>query len=326
MNIKHLSAFLAVAEVRSFTGAARLLGLAQPTVTARIKALEQTLDTSLLDRTAEGARLTPAGRRLHRYARRIVRLSELALESVSGPAGTPPSLVIGAAECITTYRLVPVIEYLHLRHQPLEVSLRSLSDDPVSLVRDEQADCAFFIGSRTTAEDVNHLVLRPESLSLVAHPSHPLAGAPVRSLADLASHTVACAHRGSGYQHDFEAALAAAGVSGAGFLALGSVDAVKRSVGEGIGMALLPTVTVAEELRLGQLRRIDWRPPFEVFSQCVWRRGLEDNPLFRTVLDAARQVLMEEQLMEEQLMEEQEAAPASSASSGSPGLALRPAC
>ncbi|WP_367139713.1 MULTISPECIES: LysR family transcriptional regulator [Streptomyces] len=295
MNIKHLCAFLAVAEAGSFTEAARLLGLAQPTVTARIKALEQTLETCLLHRTAEGARLTAAGRRLHRYARRIVRLSELALESVSGPAGTPPSLVIGAAECLTTYRLIPVIEYLHLRHQALEVSLRSLSDDAVSLVRDEQVDCAFFIGSRTTAEDVNHLVLRPERLTLVAHPSHPLVGAPVRSTADLAPHTVACAHRGSGYQHSFETALAEAGGPGAGILALGSVDAVKRSVGEGIGMALLPTVTVAEELRLGQLRCIDWQPPFEVFSQCVWRRGLEDNPLFRTVLDAAQQVMEEQE-------------------------------
>lgn len=294
MNIKHLSAFLTVADSRSFTQAARLLGLAQPTVTARIKSLEQTLETPLLHRTAGGARLTPAGRRLHRYARRIVQLSELAQQSVSGPADFPPSLVIGAAECVTTYRLVPLIEYLHLRYQALELSLRTLDEDPVSLVRDEQIDCAFFIGTRTVADDVNHLVLRPESLSLVAHPSHPLVGSPVRSTAALASGTVACAHRGSGYQRSFEAALAAAGVSAAGILGLGSVDAVKRSVGEGIGMALLPTVTVAQELRLGQLRRIDWQPPFKVFSQCVWRRGLDDDSVFRTVLDTARQVMAEQ--------------------------------
>jgi DNA-binding transcriptional LysR family regulator len=294
MNIKHLSAFVTVAESRSFTQAARILGLAQPTVTARIKSLEQTLEAPLLHRTAAGARLTPAGRRLHRYARRIVQLSELAQESVTASPDAAPSLVMGAAECITTYRLVPLIEYLHLRHQALELSLRTLDDDPVSLVRDEQVDCAFFIGTRTVADDVNHLVLRPESLSLVAHPSHPLAGARVRSAAELARHTVACAQRGASYQRGFEAELAAVGVPTAGILGLGSVDAVKRSVGEGIAMALLPTVTVAQELRRGQLRRIDWRPSFDVFSQCVWRRGLDDDSVFHTVLETARQVLAEQ--------------------------------
>ncbi|MET8944523.1 LysR family transcriptional regulator [Streptomyces sp. NPDC004542] len=293
MNIKHLSAFLTVAEYRSFTQAARILGLAQPTVTARIKSLEQTLETPLLHRTATGARLTPAGRRLHRYARRIVHLSELAQQSVSGPADAPETLLIGATECIVTYRLVPLIEYLHLRHRDLDLSLRTLDDDPVRLVREEQVDCAFFIGPRTTATDVNHLVLRPESLSLVAHPAHPLAGRTVRATADLARHTVACAHRGSGYQRGFEAALAEAGVAARGILVLGSVDAVKRSVGEGIGMALLPTVTVAQELGLGQLRCVDWRPPFAVYSQCVWRRGLGDDSVFHTVLGTARQVMAE---------------------------------
>lgn len=292
MNIKHLSAFLAVAESRSFTQAARVLGLAQPTVTARIKALEQALEVPLLYRSAGGARLTPAGRRLHRYARRIVQLSELAQESVSSSPDAAPCLVMGAAECITTYRLVPLIEYLHLRHQALELSLRTLDDDPVSLVRYEQVDCAFFIGTRTVADDVNHRVLRPESLSLVAHPSHPLVGGRVRSAADLARHTVVCAQRGSSYQRSFEAELAAGGA--ASVLGLGSVDAVKRSVGEGIGMALLPTVTVGQELRRGQLRRIDWQPSFDVFAQCVWRCGLDDDSVFHTVLDTARQVLTEQ--------------------------------
>ncbi|MFF3495278.1 LysR family transcriptional regulator [Streptomyces sp. NPDC002795] len=294
MNIKQLDAFLAVAESRSFTQAGRLLGLAQPTVTARIKALEQILDAPLLDRTADGARLTAAGRRLHSYASRIVRLSELAQTSVAEPAGHAPSLAIGAAECITTYRLVPLIEYLHLRHRTLGVSLRTLDDDPVALVREERVDCAFFIGPRPVTPDVRHHTLRRESLSLVAAPSHPLVGVSLGSAREFAASTVVCAHRWSGYQHTFESVLAATGEPAGGVLAVGSVDAVKRSVGEGIGIALLPTVVVRDELRDGLLGRIGWWPPFEVYSQCVWRRGLDEDPSFATVLDAARQVTAED--------------------------------
>lgn len=293
MNIKQLDAFLAVAESRSFTQAARFLGLTQPTVTARIKALEQILEAPLLDRTAGGAQLTPAGRRLHSYACRIVRLSELAQYSVSEPDCQTPPLAIGAAECITTYRLVPLIEYLHLRHRTLEVSLRTLDDDPVSLVREERVDCAFFIGPRRTAPDIRHHTLRPESLSLVAAPSHPLVGVSVGSAAEFAASTVVCAHRWGGYQHSFESVLAATAAPG-GVLTVGSVDAVKRSVGEGIGIALLPTVAVRDELRDGLLGQIGWHAPFEVFSQCVWRQGLDENPSFVTVIDAAVQVLTED--------------------------------
>ncbi len=294
MNIKHLSAFLAVAESRSFTKAARSLGLAQPTVTARIKALEQSLDASLLDRTTSGVRLTPAGRRLHCYASRIVRLSDLAQQALSDEVESPLPLLVGSAECITTYRLVPLIEYLHLRYPALDLSLRTLDDDPLSLVRDEQIDCAFFIGARTVTDEVNQHVLRQESLTLVAHPSHPLADTPVRSTEDLSDHTVVCAHRSGSYQRSFESALTDAGVETADIVSLGSIDAVKRGVGEGIGMALLPTVTVAEELRFGQLRRIDWDPPFDAYAQCVWRRGLDDDSVFRTVLATARQVMAEQ--------------------------------
>lgn len=295
MNIKQLDAFLAVAQSRSFTQAARLLGLAQPTVTARIKALEQILDAPLLDRTAGGAQLTPAGRRLHDYACRIVRLSELAQHCVAEPTDRTHPLAIGAAECITTYRLVPLIEYLHLRHGGLGVSLHGLDDDPVSLVREERVDCAFFIGPRPATPDVHHRTLRRESLSLVAAPSHPLVGTVVVSAAEFAAQTLVCAHRLSSYQRCLEAELAVTGEPGGGVLALGSIDAVKRGVGEGIGIALLPTVAVRDELREGLLGRIGWRPPFEVFSQCVWRRGLDDDPSFATVLDAARQVLAEDE-------------------------------
>ncbi|MET8725516.1 LysR family transcriptional regulator [Streptomyces misionensis] len=74
----------------SFTQAARILGLAQPTVTARIKSLEQALETPLLHRTASGASLTPAGRRLQRYARRS-RHPDLATASVTGDSTRPGS-------------------------------------------------------------------------------------------------------------------------------------------------------------------------------------------------------------------------------------------
>jgi len=293
MNTKQLDAFLAVAELSSFTKAAHSLGLSQPTVTARIKSLEQSFGTPLLHRSAGGTRLTPAGRRLHLYASRIVRLSEFAQRAVCDAAERPPAFVVGAAECLTAYRLVPLIEHMYLRHPSVELSIHSLQDDPVALVRDEAVDCAFFIGTRTASpEGVGHQLLCPEPLALVAHPFHPLVGARAVSTRELTGHTVACIQRGSSYQRGFEQALAGSGTPG--ILSLGSIEAVKRGVAEGIGMALLPEITVTDELRSGALRRIDWQPPFEVFAQCVWRRDLSDSAFFRAVFDTALQLTAEQ--------------------------------
>ncbi|MEV7425366.1 MULTISPECIES: LysR family transcriptional regulator [unclassified Streptomyces] len=295
MNTKQLDAFLAVAELSSFTKAAHSLGVSQPTVTARIKSLELSFGISLLHRSAGGTRLTPAGRRLHRYASRIVRLSEFAQRAVCDAAERPPTFVVGAAECLTAYRLVPLIEHMHLRHPGVELSIHSLQDDPVTLVRDEAVDCAFYIGARAASPaDIGHQLLYPEPLTLVAAPFHPLAAARTVSTRELTGHTVACVQRGSSYQSGFEQAFAGIGSGAPGILSLGSIEAVKRGVAEGIGIALLPEITVTDELRGGTLRRIDWQPPFEVFAQCVWRRDLSDSAIFRAVFDAALQLTAEQ--------------------------------
>src|SRR5262245_59289899 len=78
MNTHQLSTFVAVVEVGSFTRAAAHLGISQPTVTNRIKTLEQALGTPLLERLPTGVRPTGAGRELLPYAREIVALTDRA--------------------------------------------------------------------------------------------------------------------------------------------------------------------------------------------------------------------------------------------------------
>ena len=146
MNTKNLDAFIAVAELSSFTKAASSLGISQPTVTARIKRLEQTFKARLLQRSANGTRLTPAGHRLHRYARRIIQLAEVAQQTVTDIDAVQASLAVGAAEDLAAYRLVPLIEYLYLRYSDLTVTFQSMDEDPWTLVRERRIDCALFIG------------------------------------------------------------------------------------------------------------------------------------------------------------------------------------
>src|SRR3954470_947812 len=76
MELRHLRAFLAVAQHRHFTHAARALGLAQPALSQHIAQLEDELGVRLFERTRRGALLTEPGRGLVPRAERV--LAELA--------------------------------------------------------------------------------------------------------------------------------------------------------------------------------------------------------------------------------------------------------
>lgn len=249
---------------------------------------------TLLRRGPDGIQLTEAGRQLHQYALRIVHLAKFAEQMVMNTDELPAPLMVGAAECLTAYRLLPLIEYLQLRYPELKTTFRSLDEDPWSMVRDGRIDCALFIDSRSTNTDVNSTLLSSEPLALVADRQHRLAATANITLSDLAAETMICAHHASTYQVAFEQLLVNAGADLPRTLAVGSIIAVKRGLAEGIGVALLPRITVAQELCTGQLIQLGWHPPFEFFSQIAWRPELDSDSAFRTLLLAAKRVTAEQ--------------------------------
>lgn len=82
MNLKQLRYFLAVAEEKQITAAAKRLFIAQPPLSYQLKQLEKELDVQLFVRTAHGIELTDAGHELQSYAEKIVGLAETAKDQV----------------------------------------------------------------------------------------------------------------------------------------------------------------------------------------------------------------------------------------------------
>lgn len=74
MNIEQFEVFKTVAEVKSFTKAAKLLNFTQPAISSQIKVLEQTYQVILFERNNSGVRLTDAGRKFYEYGLRILSL------------------------------------------------------------------------------------------------------------------------------------------------------------------------------------------------------------------------------------------------------------
>src|SRR4051812_32598138 len=110
MTTGQLEAFLAVAERRQLTDAARRLGISQPTLSRQIQALEKELGVRLLVRTARGAVLTDAGERFlapAREARDALRAGAADLHELAGAPRGPVAL--GTLPTVGAYLLPPLL-------------------------------------------------------------------------------------------------------------------------------------------------------------------------------------------------------------------------
>ena len=141
MTLQQLRYFLAVADVRSFTRAAELVGVAQPTLSRQLKALEDELGAPLVDRGArDGPTLTAAGQAVLPYARRILTDLDGARTAVAEIVGLARGRVrVGATPSLCSGLLADVLRVFHEQYPAIALELAESGSQPLarSLVRGE---------------------------------------------------------------------------------------------------------------------------------------------------------------------------------------------
>jgi DNA-binding transcriptional LysR family regulator len=166
----HVRAFLATADEGSFSGAARVLGIAQPTIGRQVAALEQELGVTLFERVGRGVALTSTGLELVEHVR---AMSEAAFRVSRVAAGQALSLdgpiSISASEIVAAYLLPPLVAELRARHPGLEIEIVA-SNLPQDLRRRE-ADLAIR-NFRPTEPDLVARKLRDSHAYLYATPQY----------------------------------------------------------------------------------------------------------------------------------------------------------
>ncbi|MFC8668832.1 LysR family transcriptional regulator [Streptomyces sp. NPDC057199] len=297
MEIRLLVTFEKVATVLSFTQAAAELKYAQSSVTSQIRALESSLGAQLFDRLGSRIRLTEAGERLLPYARQIIELSEEARAAVVGTEEPSGTLTIGTMESLTSYRLSPLLELFHHRYPGVRLSMRpTLGDETRQALRQGTYDVGFLMERETEHTGLEVTLLTEEPLALVAAPGHPLAGAavPTVSTADLVHEPLLATEPGCAYRDLFEEELNTRSAEPVSFMEFGTIEATKRAAAAGLGIALLPAVTVAEELADGRLVALPWEQPFTLSTQLAWRSGKRLPAHARLFVEQARKLVAEQ--------------------------------
>lgn len=187
IDLIELETFLAVLELGSFSQAAVKLHVSQPSVTGRIRRIEDTLKTRLLIRTTRRVEATPAGQRLYDQAQLALRdLRSLLSEFRSAAEDARQRVVLAATPMIAAVMMPQLIHGFTSRYPDVEVQLRDLPyEEVVRLIESGSAD----LGMVAFDDDSARLMFQPlmeEDMLLVVPATHPLAGAGEIAVADIA--------------------------------------------------------------------------------------------------------------------------------------------
>jgi DNA-binding transcriptional LysR family regulator len=185
VELRHLRAFVAVAEELNFTRAAGRLHLAQQALSSQIRQLEERIGVSLLTRTTRKVELTPAGEVLVEHARAVLAGTERAVEAARAAAGAAQVLTLGLVVPVDREVFRPALDLFAERHPAVEVrALFGEVLDPTGGLRAGQADAALVVGAfDRTGLDMIPLWSDPRGLAMSA--SHELAAKPEVSIAEM---------------------------------------------------------------------------------------------------------------------------------------------
>ncbi len=175
MEIRQLKTFIAVADLLSFTKASNRLNMAQSSVSAQIKVIEEELSLKLFDRIGRRVLLTEAGRKLYAYARRMDEMTREIKSEFSSAQYAQGALTVRVPETIASVYMPAVVERFHKDHPKVKLELINCSDEQLrEELNSGRIDLAFLLTDSIHFKEVNVVRLRTEKLVLVSGPSHPL--------------------------------------------------------------------------------------------------------------------------------------------------------
>jgi DNA-binding transcriptional LysR family regulator len=272
MDTRLLSSFLTVLRVGGITAAAAELGFVQSTVTTHIQALERLVGTPLLDRHPAGVSPTQAGSLLAEHAQQILDLEERMLTELTAAAARPAGSVrLCAPESVCAYRLAPVLPEVRTRFPDVSLSLFPAgTGTALTALADRRADLALVLEPSLNPPDVDLVDLGVQPLSLIAATTTDLPQHRPITPAELTAAGVLLLEEGCAYSDELAALLGSANPTTAP-PRFGGIETVKRCVAAGLGLALLPTITVADELADGRL--VELQPPDGLTPQHLWLAG-----------------------------------------------------
>jgi DNA-binding transcriptional LysR family regulator len=256
VDLGQVEAFVQVAQHRSFSKAADALFLTQPSVTARIQSLERDLGEPLFERNGRGVRLTEMGQTFLPYARRALKALQEGRDAIEGLRNLDiGTLKLGSALTVSTYVLPKILKTYCTRYPGVEVSVHTgRSEQVLQMVLSDDVHCAL---ERTVHHpEISTIPLYEDDVVLVSAPEHRFAQAGSATIEQVGREPLILFDKGSSYNALIQGVFRQHGIVPKTLMEMDTIEATKKMVEEGLGIALLPAVSTEREIDLGRLSPI----------------------------------------------------------------------
>lgn len=264
MNLAQLEAFVEAARWGSFRRAADALSLSQPSLSERIRRLEEEVGERLFLRQGRGVRLTLAGKALLPHAERALEAVRRGREAVSAlNDDAAERLYVGASRTIGTYVLPDLLHRFRQDNPGVEVSVRTgRSSDILRMVVEQEVQVG--VARALFHPQVETVHLYDEEVVLTTHPAHPFAGTGRVSIYDVAQEPLIFYEMGSTFFVLIDSVCREAGIVPRVQMQLDSMEATKQMVARGLGVSFLPLSAIRREVAQGVLKRVDLEEDYRV--------------------------------------------------------------
>ena len=242
LSIRHLRAFLALAELRSFTRAAEVAHLSQPAFSALIRQLEDDVGARLFDRNTRSVDLSQEGRAFEASARRVLSEFDAAIGAVRERASIERGQVsIALLPSLAAGWLPEVLAAFHDRHPAIELRVADvLSEQCIERVKRGQADFAL-AATRADTSELQAERFCSDGFHLVCRAGHPLAKRRDLQPSDLGRYPFIHLSRTSSVRQYVEAATHPQALSA--LLEVDQLATVAGMVRAGLGISVVPPLT-----------------------------------------------------------------------------------
>lgn len=259
MKLKQFEVFVAVADYKSFSKAAKILYLTQPTISAYISSLEKELNTKLFIRNTKEIHMTEQGIRLYQYAREMVALQNKIIEVFNPDAQKEETRLVVSASTVPSRYLLPDILAGYKEKYP-NGQLEIRESDSAGVIEDVARNVVDigFTGTALENKVCRYIPFYEDELVIIMPNTEKYRRIleQENNLNWMRTAPFLMREEGSGTRKEAEKQLKIAGVDVERIHVAASVEStetIKRSVKNGIGITMISSLAAREEIAAGSV-------------------------------------------------------------------------
>src|SRR6266508_1023023 len=289
MDINQLEVLIAVAQEKSFSRAAEILHRTQPAISQAIRRLEIEIGEPLFDRSSKDGTMTAAGRLLFGHAQQMLNLRHSAHAAIKELKGLRRGKLSLSANEYTVMYLLPLLPVFRARHPHIKIEVkRSLASRISSEILARETEIGI-VSFKPNDPAITAVAVLTDELALIVPNNHPLAAKKIVSVRELGAEAFIAHNVPSPYREKVIKTFAKARTPLNISMEMPTLEAIKRLVENGLGVALIPRLAAQLEIERKQLAGVTVREMrLERRMHLIYKRGASLSHAAKAFLRVAR--------------------------------------